>query len=60
MGPRLADGSAFSFSRRERPHPVFAQDGTTIVAITTGVQYSDSTTKGHDAVFTFLQPVKAA
>eukprot|EP01043_Picozoa_sp_COSAG02_P027849 COSAG02_NODE_1660_length_11449_cov_6.953128_6_plen_303_part_00 len=54
------DGSSFSFSRRERPHPVFAADGTTIVAVTNGVQYHDSTTQGGDAVFTFLQPVKTA
>jgi hypothetical protein len=52
------DGGAFAFSRRERPHPVFAKDGTTLVAVTNGVQYEDSTTKGKDAVFTFLQPVK--
>jgi hypothetical protein len=52
------DGTTFAFSRRERPHPVFAEDGTTIVAVTNGVQYKDSTTKGGDAVFTFLQPIK--
>ena len=55
---RYTDGTAFAFSRRERPHPVFAADGTTLVAVTNGVQYEDSTTKGRDAVFTFLQPVK--
>ena len=54
------DGSAFTFSRRERPHPVFGPDGTTIVALTNGVQYKDSTTKGGDAVFTFLQPVQTS
>ena len=51
------DGTKFAFSRRERPHPVFGHDGVTIVAITNGVQYKDSTTAGGDAVFTFLQPV---
>ena len=55
---RYTDDTAFAFSRRERPHPVFAADGTTLVAVTNGVQYEDSTTKGRDAVFTFLQPVK--
>ena len=54
------DGTPFVFSRRERPHPVFAADGVTIVAITTGVEYSDATTNGTDATFTFLQPVGAA
>ena len=38
---------------------VFAKDGTTLVAVANGVQYEESTTKGHDAVFTFLQPAKA-
>ena len=34
--------------------------GTTLVAVTNGVQYEDSTTAGVDAVFTFLQPVKTS
>jgi hypothetical protein len=51
------DGMPFAFSRRERPHPVFAADGVTIVAVTNGVEYQDETTAGGDAVFTFLQPV---
>jgi hypothetical protein len=51
------DGTPFSFSRRERPHPVMAADGITIVAVTSGVQYQDATTAYGDATFTFLQPV---
>ena len=55
---RYDDGSTFSFERRERPHLVFAEDGFTIVGLTTGVAYTDSTTQGSDACFTFLQPVR--
>ena len=55
-----ADGSGFSFSRRERPHAVFAADGTTLVAVTNGVAYKDASTAASDAVFTFLQPVHTA
>jgi hypothetical protein len=51
------DGSTFAFLRRERPHPVFAADGHTLVAVTNGVTYADSTTASNDACFTFLQPV---
>ena len=53
------DGTTFSFLRRERPHLVFADDGFTIVGLTTGITYNDSTTKGNDACFTFFQPVRA-
>ena len=52
-----ADGAPFSFSRRERPHPVMAADGVTIVALTTGVGYADGSAAHGDATFTFLQPV---
>jgi hypothetical protein len=51
------DGTPFSFLRRERPHPVMAEDGFTIVALTTGVNYHDGSTAHGDATFTFLQPV---
>ena len=51
------DGTPFSFSRRERPHPIMAADGVTIVALSSGVTYEDSTTHGGDACFTFVQPV---
>ena len=54
------DGTPFAFFRRERPHPVMAADGTTIVALSTGVEYRDKTTAGTDATFTFLQPVQTA
>ena len=53
------DGTRFSFGRRERPHPVMAADGYTIVALTTGVNYADKSTAHGDATFTFLQPVAA-
>ncbi len=53
-----ADGSAFSFSRRERPHPIMAPDGVTIVALSTGVVYSDDPAAVHGSPsFTFVQPV---
>ena len=51
------DGTPFSFSRRERPHPVMGADGVTVVALTTGVVYDDATTQYGDACFTFVQPV---
>ena len=51
------DGTPFSFLRRERPHPIMAADGVTIVALTTGVNYRDASTAHGDATFTFLQPV---
>ena len=42
--------------RSHVPHPVFAPDGTTMVAVTNSLQYKDATTKAGDAVFT-VQPV---
>lgn len=54
------NGIPFSFHRRERPHPVMAEDGRTIVALTTGVNYQDGSTAHGDATFTFLQPVASS
>jgi hypothetical protein len=51
------DGTPFAFSRRERPHPIMAEDGFTIVALSTGVVYSDPSAAHGDASFTFVQPV---
>ena len=50
----FTDGGAFTFSRRERPHFVFAQDGVTPLALTNGAQYGG---KYGDATYTLLQPV---
>jgi len=54
---KYTDGSEFFLTRRERPHPIFAQDGTTMIGISSGVTYNDSTTTGKDACYTFIQPV---
>ena len=43
---------AWNSLRSHVPHPVFAPDGTTMVAVTNSVQYKDATTKAGDAVFT--------
>ena len=51
------DGTAFSFSRRERPHPIMAEDGVTIVALSTGVVYQDEVAVHGSPSFTFVQPV---
>eukprot|EP01061_Rhynchopus_euleeides_P015551 TRINITY_DN2650_c0_g1_i1.p1 TRINITY_DN2650_c0_g1~~TRINITY_DN2650_c0_g1_i1.p1 ORF type:complete len:474 (+),score=194.63 TRINITY_DN2650_c0_g1_i1:320-1741(+) len=50
-----ADGTTDVFSRRERPHFIFADDECTPVALTTGVVYGG---KYGDASYTHLQPVK--
>ena len=50
----FTDGTSFTFARRERPHFVFAEDGVTPVALTTGAQYGG---KYFDATYTMLQPV---
>lgn len=53
--PRL-----YRFSRRERPHLVFDEDGE-IAALTTAVQFgrhSPTYVAGEDACFTLLQPVR--
>eukprot|EP01084_Bolivina_argentea_P162424 282673_1 len=49
------DGSSFRFTRRERPHFVFADDDCTPIALTNGAQYGG---KYGDATFTLLQPIK--
>ena len=54
--------SSYSFSRRERPHLVFADptDPFTITALTSGVQFgahSPISVSGEDACYTLLQPV---
>ena len=36
----FSDGSFHAFSRRERPHLLFAEDGVTPIALSTGVQYA--------------------
>ena len=51
----FSDGSWQTFSRRERPHLLFAADGVTPIALSTGVEYG-----GGDAVFTLVQPVATA
>ena len=48
------DGSDFVFSRRERPHFVFDDDGCTPIGFTTGAQYGG---RYGDATETQLQPL---
>ena len=48
------DGSNITYSRRERPHFIFDNDGCTPIALTTGVDYGG---QYGDATFTFLQPI---
>ena len=50
----FTDGSSFTFTRRERPHFVFADDGVTPIALTNGAQYGG---KYGDATYTLLQPI---
>ena len=56
-------GAAFDFVRRERPHMVFAKDGTTPVAVTNGVAFADQPAPApygtESATYTLLQPVSA-
>ena len=61
-----SDGSWEVFARRERPHLLFAQDGTTPIALSNGVQYAAppdvSCTIGGartvcDPIFTLVQPI---
>jgi hypothetical protein len=61
---RFDGRGAYRFSRRERPHLVFAHpdDPFAPTALTTGVQYGEGSpmyAPGEDACFTLLQPVKA-
>lgn len=53
----FTDGTNFTFSRRERPHFIFADDGCTPIALTNGAQYGG---KYGDATYTLLQPVKSS
>ena len=65
----FSDGSWQVFSRRERPHLLFADDGTTPIALSTGVEYAappdvrceiGGSPAPCDPVFTLVQPVAAA
>jgi hypothetical protein len=52
-----ADGASHSFFRRERPHLLFDQSGTTpIMLFTSLTQWGDPKHPG-DAAFTFGQPI---
>ena len=51
----FTDGSSFAYNRRERPHLVMAKDGSTPVALSTGVTYD---TSGH--AYTLVQPIATA
>ena len=51
---QFTDGNSFVFSRRERPHLVFAEDDVTPVALTTSAQYGG---QYFDASYTLLQPI---
>eukprot|EP00937_MAST-01D_sp_MAST-1D-sp2_P007874 g7874.t1 len=58
----FTDGGSFAFERRERPHFIFDADGTTPVALTSGVQYGDipfAPLGQEGATYTLLQPVQA-
>lgn len=48
----FTDGSSYSFNRRERPHIVFGKDGTTPLALSSGVTYDAA---GH--AYTLVQPI---
>lgn len=54
-------GAAFDFARRERPHMVFAKDGTTPVAVTNGVAFANQPAPApydtESATYTLLQPI---
>lgn len=56
------DGTSYAFSRRERPHLIFADksDPFRITGLSTGVQYGSGSPiarAGEDACFTLVQPV---
>ena len=52
-----SSGEVLVFMRRERPHLVFASDGVTQVALTSGAGI-DAVGKYGDATWTVLQPLK--
>eukprot|EP01083_Nonionella_stella_P170294 579227_1 len=45
----FTNGANFTFSRRERPHLIFDEDGCTPIALTNGAQYGG---EYHDATYT--------
>ena len=58
---QFTDGTSFRFTRRERPHLVFREDGT-ISHLTSAAQYGDGKIPGQigdngDACYTLVQPV---
>jgi hypothetical protein len=54
----FSDGTLFNFLGRQRPHLVFEGNSTSPLGLSNGVIYADGTTKGSDACFTFVQPVR--
>ena len=50
----LTDGRSVEFTKRERPHLVFAEDGVTPLALTNGAGV-DGVGKHGDHTWTFLQ-----
>ncbi len=52
---QFTDNTNFTFTRRERPHFIFAEDKCTPIALTNGAEYGG---KYGDATYTVLQPVK--
>lgn len=52
---QFTDGTSFTFTRRERPHFIFADDGCTPIALTNGAEYGG---QYGDATYTLLQPIK--
>jgi hypothetical protein len=53
-GINYTDGTPFSFSRRERPHPVVDRNGA-LLGISSGVQYGGPF---GDAIFSLFNPLK--
>ena len=57
----FSDGGSYRFGRSERPHLVFAADGTTPIALVVAVtaeNVSWGSGGAHDASHTFLQPIR--
>ena len=58
----FTDGTSFAFSRRERPHLVWAkgQEGRRPIALSNGVEYgARANTAGEDAIFTLVQRLES-
>ena len=56
-------GGRFAFSRRERPHLIWAKGGfgRSPIALSNGVEYgARANTPGEDAIFTLVQPLRTA